>query len=132
MNTVIAMLTDGSSELSQLRSWLALLHAGALADYNLQELLEHFVTAEAVLGAVRGRVDQSFSFTQKVLECLRKPDWQEIDRELRYLEHPHHHLIPLDSPRYPALLKQIPAAAAGFVRTWRPGGPDRPTDCYCR
>ena len=117
MNTVIAMLTDGSSELSQLRSWLALLHAGALADYNLQELLEHFVTAEAVLGAVRaGSINRSH-LPQKVLECLRKPDWQEIDRELRYLEHPHHHLIPLDSPRYPALLKQIPAPPLGlFVR----------------
>ena len=117
VNTVIAMLTDGSSELSQLRSWLALLHAGALADYNLQELLEHFVTAEAVLGAVRaGSINRSH-LPQKVLECLRKPDWQEIDRELRYLEHPHHHLIPLDSPRYPALLKQIPAPPLGlFVR----------------
>ena len=117
VNTVIAMLTDGSSELSQLRSWLALLHAGALADYNLQELLEHFVTAEAVLSAVRaGSINRSH-LPQKVLECLRKPDWQEIDRELRYLEHPHHHLIPLDSLRYPALLKQIPAPPLGlFVR----------------
>ena len=117
VNTVIAMLTDGSSELSQLRSWLALLHAGALADYNLQELLEHFVTAEAVLGAVRaGSINRSH-LPRKVLECLRKPDWQEIDRELRYLEHPHHHLIPLDSQRYPALLKQIPAPPLGlFVR----------------
>ena len=109
MNTVIAKLTDGVSEHSRLRSWLALLHAGARAEHNLPQLLEHFGTAEAVLGAARsGSINRSH-LPQKVLECLRKPDWQEIDRELMFLERPRHYLVPLDSPHYPALLKQIPA-----------------------
>jgi len=103
------MLMDGPCHNSRLRSWLALLHAGAQAEHNLPQLLEHFGSAEAVLGAVRsGSINRS-DLPQKVLECLRKPDWQEIDRELMFLERPRHYLVPLDSPHYPALLKQIPA-----------------------
>ena len=74
MNTVTAMLTDGPSEHSQFRSWLALLHAGAQAQHNLPHLLENFGTAEAVIGAVKsGSINRSH-LPQRVLERLRKPD----------------------------------------------------------
>ncbi len=103
------MLMDGPCYNSQLRSWLVMVHAGALAEHNLPQLLESFGTADAVIDAAEAGVINHSHLAPTVLECLRKPDWQEIDRELKYLERPRHHLIPLDSPHYPALLKQIPA-----------------------
>ena len=121
MNTVIARLTDGPFDHSQLHSWLALIHAGAVAEHNLVQLLEKFGTAEAVIDAVGAGLINRSQLPLKALECLRKPDRKEIDREIRWLEHPHHHLIPLNSSRYPALLKQISAPPPGlFVR----GDPD--------
>lgn len=115
------MLMDGPCHDSQLRSWLALLYAGALAGHNLHQLLENFGTAEAVVHAAGTGLITSSHLPEKVLECLRNPDWKEIDRALQWLEHPDHHLIPLNSPRYPALLKQISAPPPGlFVR----GDPD--------
>ena len=115
------MLKDGLSQHSQLHSWLALLHAGALAEHNLYQLLEAYGTAEAVVAAAGNGLINRTHLPEKVLESLRKPDWKEIDRELRCLERPDHHLLALSSPRYPPLLKQIATVPLGlFVR----GDPD--------
>lgn len=108
---------EGLSQKSELHWWLALLHAGALADHNLSRLLEGFGTAEAVIDAVRARVIDSSHLPLRVIECLQKPDWQEIEREIKCLERPGYHLIPFNSPGYPYLLKQIAAPPLGlFVR----------------
>ena len=115
------MLKDGLSQHSQLHSWLALLHAGALAEHNLYQLLEAYGTAEAVVAAAGNGLINRTHLPGKVLEYLRNPDWKEIDRELRCLERPDHHLLVLSSPRYPPLLKQIATVPLGlFVR----GDPD--------
>ena len=117
VNTVIAKLTDGPFDHSQLRSWLVLLHAAAVAEHSLVQLLEYFGTAEVIFDAVETGLINRSHLPLKVLECLRKPDWKEIDREVKCLERPDRHLIPLNSPRYPGLLKQIPAPPLGlFVR----------------
>ena len=85
------------------------MHAGALAESNLHQLLESFGTAEAVLSAARAGTINRSQLPEKVLECLRKPERKEIDRELRWLDCPDHHLVPFTSPDYPPLLKQIAA-----------------------
>ena len=102
---------------NQLRFWLVLLSAGALAEHSLHPLLERFETAEDLVRAAgTGLIDRSH-LPKKVLECLQKPDWQEIERELRWLERPDHHLLPFNSPGYPYLLKQVAAPPLGlFVR----------------
>ena len=108
---------DELADSNQLRFWLALLSAGALAEHSLHLLLEKFGTAEDLVRAAGTGLINRSHLPEKVLECLRKPDWKEIERELRCLERPHHHLVPFNSPRYPPLLKQIPAPPPGlFVR----------------
>lgn len=108
---------EGLSQKSELHWWLALLHAGASAEHNLPRLLGGFETAEAVINAVQARVIDSSHLPLKVIECLQKPDWQEIEREIKCLERPGYHLIPFNSPGYPYLLKQIAAPPLGlFVR----------------
>ena len=103
------MLMEGLSHRSEPHCWLALLHAGAVADHSLSQLLEGFETAGAVINAVRAKVLDSSHLPLKVIECLQKPDWQEIEREIKWLERPDHHLILFNSPVYPYLLKQIAA-----------------------
>lgn len=112
---------DGLSDNSRLHSWLVLVHAEAVAGHALNQLLENFGTPEEVVRAAGTGLVNRPHLSEKVLECLRKPDWQEIDREIKRLERPDHHLVPLSSPRYPPLLKQVAAPPLGlFVR----GDPD--------
>lgn len=108
---------DGLYEHSQLYAWLVLLHAGASTGYDLSQLPEDFGTARSVLDAVRKGVIDGSHLPRPALEALRKPDTREINREILSLERPGYHLIPLNSPVYPPLLKQIPAPPPGlFVR----------------
>ena len=112
---------DGPCHNSQLRSWLALLHAAAAAERDLSQLLRDFGTAQAVLDAARAGAIDRYHLPGPVLKALRKPDAQAIERAVRRLERPDCHLVPLDSPHYPAILKQVAAPPPGlFVR----GDPD--------
>jgi DNA processing protein len=111
------MLMDGPCHNSQLHSWLALLHAAASAEHDLSQLLRDFGTAQAVLNAARAGAISRSHLPGPALEALRKPDAQEIERAVRRLERPDYHLVPFDSPHYPAILKQIAAPPPGlFVR----------------
>jgi DNA processing protein len=42
------------------------------------------------------------------LDYFRRPDWQRVEQDLAWLERPGNGLLPLDDPRYPPLLRQIP------------------------
>lgn len=42
------------------------------------------------------------------LDYLRRPDWRRVEQDLAWLEQPGNHLLRLDDPRYPPLLRQIP------------------------
>ena len=42
------------------------------------------------------------------LDYLRAPDWRQVEQDLAWLERPGNHLLTLDDPRYPPLLRQIP------------------------
>ena len=110
MNTVM----DGASEHSQTYAWLVLLHASA--GHHLSQLLQEFGTAQAVLDAVGAGAINRSHVPGPVLKALREPDTQEIEREIRSLERPDYHLVPLDSPQYPAILKQTAAPPCLFVR----------------
>ncbi len=108
---------DEHTDKDQLHSWLTLMHAGALADHSLSQLLESFGTAEAVVSAAASGLINRSHLPEKVLECLQNPDRKEIDRDIEWLERAGHHLITLTSQRYPALLRQISSPPAGlFVR----------------
>ena len=110
-----------STDNSQLHSWLVLLHAAAQAGPDLHQVLEKLETPEAVVHAAgTGLLDRSH-LPEKALECLRNPDRKEIERELRWLERPDHHLIRFTSPGYPPLLKQIAAPPPGLFVHGDPG-----------
>ncbi|MCY4362537.1 MAG: DNA-processing protein DprA [Gammaproteobacteria bacterium] len=106
---------------SQQHSWLVLLHAGAAAEHNLHPLLEKLETPEAVVHAAETGLLNRSHLPEKVLACLRKPDRKEIEHELRWLERPHHHLVPCTGPGYPPLLKQVAAPPPALLVCGAPG-----------
>lgn len=111
------MLRDGLDEQGRLCAWLALLQAGALAPHDLFGVLESCGSPGAVIRAVAAGVINRSHLPAPVLDALRRPQQQEIDAHIEWLQHTDHHLVTLDSGHYPALLRQAPSPPPGlFVR----------------
>jgi DNA processing protein len=91
--------------MDELEAWLILMRAPGIHAGSLRKLLQDVPSVCELARASR----------------LRTPDPASIAADLRWLAQPDHHFLPLDSPRYPALLADIPDAPIGlFVR----GDPD--------
>ena len=69
-------------------------------------LLDHFGSAAAVFAADRATLSL-LDVPDAALEYLRHPDWQRVEQDLIWLEQPNNHLLRLDDPRYPYLVRQI-------------------------
>ena len=87
--------------MDELKAWLILTRAPGMHAGSLRKLLEHVPSVSEL--------------------TLRAPDPALLEADLRWLEQSSHHFIPISSPRYPALLADLPDAPIGlFVR----GDPD--------
>lgn len=45
---------------------------------------------------------------EAALNYLNAPDWRQVDQDLAWLERPDNHLLSLDDPCYPPLLRHVP------------------------
>jgi len=89
-------------------AWLlALLRAPGIGPVRFARLLEHFGSAAAVFAADRAEWS-ALDLSEAALEYLRHPDWRRVEQDLAWLEQPDNHLLRLDDPRYPYLVRQIP------------------------
>ncbi len=68
--------------------------------------MAHFGSAAAVFAAGHAELRQ-LDLPTAALDALRKPDWLRVEQDLAWLERPGNHLLQLDDPRYPPLLRQI-------------------------
>ncbi|MCW8906607.1 MAG: DNA-processing protein DprA [Sedimenticola sp.] len=88
-----------------LRYWLALLRAPGLGCRGINRLL----------GLTGGEPEPLFSRQHSAhqglkpdsVAYLRDPDWDPVDRDLRWLESGGRHILTLRDPRYPGLLREI-------------------------
>ncbi|HYQ91118.1 MAG TPA: DNA-processing protein DprA, partial [Candidatus Competibacteraceae bacterium] len=88
---------------------LALLRAPGIGPVRFARLLERFGSAAAVFAA--NRSDWSaVGLSETTLDYLKAPAWQIVEQDLRWLEQPGNHLLGLDDPRYPPLLRRIAQA----------------------
>jgi len=85
---------------------LALLRAPGIGPARFARLLERFGSAAAVFAA-DGVALRSLELPDAALDYLRRPDWRRVEEDLTWLERPGNHLLRLDDPRYPPLLRQI-------------------------
>ncbi len=86
---------------------LALLRAPGVGPVRFARLLDHFGSAAAVFAADSAEW-RPLDLPEAALDYLRHPDWRRVELDLAWLEQPDNHLLRLDDPCYPYLLRQIP------------------------
>jgi len=87
--------------------WLALMHAPGVGPVTYQTLLQHYGNPETVFDT-RDH-EPSGILSEPVLKYLRNPDWSAVEQDLAWQKHAGNHILTLQDPCYPALLKEIPA-----------------------
>jgi DNA processing protein len=102
--------------MDELKAWLTLTRAPGMHAGTLRNLLEQ-VPSVAALARASPATLQAGGASDAVLAWLQAPDEARIEADLRWLERPSHHFLPIGSTRYPALLADLPDAPIGlFVR----------------
>lgn len=99
---------------------LALLHAPGLTHQAVTVLLKHFGNAGEVCRAAKdGALAEHFNkhLSPDTEYFLKAPSGQAYENDLRWLEKPNRHLIPITAPEYPIRLREDKSAPiALFVR----------------
>ena len=89
--------------------WCALVRAPEVGAVTAGRLLEYFGNVEAIFAAGRGTW-QKLGCKPRAVDWLAQPDWSAVEADLRWLEHPQHHLIHCFDPRWPSQLLEVPGA----------------------
>lgn len=87
--------------------WLALCRVPELGPIGQRRLLKNFGGTPEQLFAADRKILQANGLKSNTLKYFQSPDWQEIERDLAWLEQANHHLITILDKRYPPLLKEI-------------------------
>lgn len=72
----------------------------------MQQLLEHYHTAEAIIKAKPTELQQ-LGLQEKYRLRLTKINWAAVDAELNWLTHNNHFALTIGDPQYPELLRHI-------------------------
>lgn len=86
--------------------WLALLWAPNIS----WPLIENLFTAGYTLTDLFNKklFEAQLTLPGKLISYLKQPNWEGVEQHLRWAdENASHHIITIDDPRYPQLLKQI-------------------------
>ncbi len=92
--------------MTAIQHWLALAEALAFKPHIVKTLYDHFQSIDQIIHASDASL-QKLGVTTAALRQLRQPTGSKMDEVLRWLEQPRHHLLTLDHPDYPPLLKEI-------------------------
>lgn len=98
---------EGSCTLTtdDLRYWLGLLHTPGLGSRGINRLLG--LTGGTPRPLFHPQHPAHQGLRQESLAWLRSPDWEMVERDLRWLEGDNRSVLPLSDERYPTLLKEI-------------------------
>lgn len=89
-----------------LRFPLALLRAPGVGPRSFQALVERFGSPGEVFAAPPAALAET-GLPKETVAWLQNPSWAGVDADLRWLESPGHHCLPVDDPAYPPLLREI-------------------------
>ncbi len=95
-----------TSHHEDLHYWLALLRTPGVGAVTQVRLLDLFASAETVFSASRQQLQQAGLRTESIDYILR-PDWDSISPDLEWLQQPDAHILTLNDPAYPYMLKAI-------------------------
>jgi DNA processing protein len=87
--------------------WLALLRAPGIGGATALRLLGELGAPDRIFACSPSAL-RALGLGEETAAYLRSPDWRGVDQDQRWLAEPGHHLLTIDSPGYPPLLRQIP------------------------
>ena len=97
-----------------IEAWLSLYKVSGIGPKALQSLVQHFGSVDKALLAAKGASNDELlaaGINNRTVNNLRKVSSEPIQKDLEWLNSSdQHHIITLDNPAYPLLLKQTSAA----------------------
>ena len=91
----------------RIRPWLILSLAPGVGPVGVRRLRERFGGPQAVIGADRQALREA-GLDDATVDFLRRPEPEPIEAALEWQSRDGNHLLCLDDPAYPALLRDIP------------------------
>lgn len=88
----------------QLPFWIAAIYL-PLEPLKFLELLEHFSDIEEFF-SVSVHTLKGLGLTERTIQAIKNPCWQKVEKDLRWLEDPTHHIILISDLDYPDPLRQ--------------------------
>ncbi|HDK38366.1 MAG TPA: hypothetical protein ENG92_05065, partial [Thiolapillus brandeum] len=76
----------------ELRNWLALIRLPGVGPVALNPLLRSGLTPTQLLQHPPSQL------SERIREQLTTPNWEQVDNDLRWLESPDNHFLPITSP----------------------------------
>ena len=95
--------------MDDLSYWLALHKAPGVGSVTFDQLIERFPNPKSLFDSpdLITQLDLTPARRQTLQNYLQAPDWKTIEKDLQWAEASENHIIPLNHPQYPELLKQI-------------------------
>jgi len=93
--------------MNDLNYWLALLRAPEIGPANFHKLLKYYKTPKALFECSASQ-RAALPLRARTLHYLAQPDWDAVERDLSWNTQKNNHIITLQDPLYPELLKEIP------------------------
>ncbi|MCW8963007.1 MAG: DNA-processing protein DprA [Gammaproteobacteria bacterium] len=88
--------------------WLKLTLVPGLGPAGIQKLLEGFGTPEAISAAPETQLAATTGLSSDLCRAIKTVDHKRLEQSISWLEaSANHHLLCIDDPQYPALLKAI-------------------------
>ncbi len=91
------------------RYWLALLRAPGVGSRGIQQLLDQVAQPSELFTRASG-ARNTLDLKPRLRAYLNNPDWEGVEQDLAWLAQPGNHLISLQDPQYPPLLRDLPDA----------------------
>jgi hypothetical protein len=102
-------VTDVLTNRDELRAWTLLARTYGLRYEHVAAALQRVPSALELIRSSLADLER-LGFPDAARQGLSSPDWAHTETDMDWLDAPNHHLIPLNSPLYPALLANTAGA----------------------
>lgn len=86
--------------------WLAALHLSGIGPVKLRRWLTHIPHIQQLFLASEKELEQ-VGLSVKEIQQIKSPDWESVNKELRWCEESGCHIVTISDPDYPPLLREI-------------------------
>jgi DNA processing protein len=86
--------------------WLALIRAPGVGPVKFAALLKHFEKIRQLFEAKPSEW-LALKIKDRICNYLQNPNWHAVEKDMKWLAEPNHHLLTLHHPDYPPLLREI-------------------------